>query len=72
MSQVISVNLPEKLANELYKLSKNMDKSRSELIKDAIRAYIWEEKFRKIKKVVSGKAKARKIVTDDDVFKIVS
>lgn len=72
MSQLISVNLPEKLANELYRLSKNLDKSRSELIKDALRAYIWEVKFRKIKKVVAGKAKARKIVTDDDVFKIVS
>jgi len=72
MSQVISVTLSKKLLSELFRLSKDLDKSRSELIKDALRAYIWEEKYRRIRKIISGKAKLRKIVTDDDVFKIIS
>jgi metal-responsive CopG/Arc/MetJ family transcriptional regulator len=72
MSNVISVNLPKKLAADLYKMAKNTGKTKSELIKDALRVFLWEEKFKKIKRTVSLKAKAKKLITDDDVFKTIS
>ena len=72
MRDVISVSLPEKIASELYRFVKSTGKSKSELIKDALKAYFWEEKFKKIRRSVASKAKAKKIVTDGDVFKAIS
>ncbi|MFQ6055605.1 MAG: CopG family ribbon-helix-helix protein [Methanosarcinales archaeon] len=72
MRAVISVSFPEKMAQELEKAAKETGKSKSELIKDALRAYFWEERFKKIKKTITAKAKARGIVIDEDVFKAIS
>ncbi len=72
MRTVISVSFPEKLASELEKVAEETGRTKSEIIKEALRAYLWEERFRKIKKKVIAKAKKKGIVTDEDVFKVIS
>ncbi|MFW6132134.1 MAG: CopG family ribbon-helix-helix protein [Candidatus Aminicenantaceae bacterium] len=72
MRKVISVSFPEKMASELDKAAKERRKSKSDLIKDALRAYLWEERFKDEKKTISTKAKARGMVVDEDVFKVIS
>ncbi len=72
MRKVISVSLPEKMASELEKATKERGKSKSDLIKDALRTYLWEEKFKDIKERISAKAKTRGMVIDEDVFKVIS
>ncbi len=72
MRTILSISLPEKLSNELEKVSKSTGRSKSDIVKESISLYLWEAKFRKIKKSLSTKAKKRGIVTEDDVFKVVS
>jgi metal-responsive CopG/Arc/MetJ family transcriptional regulator len=72
MRTVVSVSFPRELASEINRLAKESGRTRSELIQEALRAYLWEERFRKITRSTRAKAKKRCFVTDEDVFKAVS
>lgn len=72
MRTVISVSIPEEMAMELNRLSKESRRTRSEIVKEALRAFLWEERFRAFRGKVRPKAKKRGFVTDDDVFKDIS
>jgi hypothetical protein len=41
-------------------------------VKESLGLFLWETKFRNIKKKLSIKAKAAGVVTEEDVFKAVS
>lgn len=72
MRAVISVSFPERMASELDKAVKQTGRSKSEIIQAALRAYLWEERFKKARMAISKKAKSKGLVTDEDVFKAVS
>jgi metal-responsive CopG/Arc/MetJ family transcriptional regulator len=72
MRAVVSVSLPEEMASELERAAKKTGRAKSELIKEALRSYLWEERYRKLRKTLIPKAKARGFVSDEDVFKAVS
>jgi len=72
MRTVISVSFPKEMAMELDKLAKESGRTRSEIVKEALRAFLWEERFRKFRSKIRPKAKKRGFITDEDVFKDVS
>jgi metal-responsive CopG/Arc/MetJ family transcriptional regulator len=72
MRTVISVSFPEEMAMELDKLAKASGRTRSEIVKEVLRIYLWEERFRTFRTKIRPKAKKRGFVTDEDVFKDIS
>ena len=72
MRAVVSVSIPEDLASELKKFAKETGRAKSELVKEALKAYLWEERLKKLRRALTAKAKAKGFVTDEDVFKAVS
>jgi len=72
MRTVLSVSLPEKMATELETMAKAMGRNRSDIVKESLGLFLWETKFRNMKKKLSAKAKAAGVVTEEDVFKAVS
>jgi metal-responsive CopG/Arc/MetJ family transcriptional regulator len=72
MRAVISVSFPEEMAKELDKIAKESGRTKSDLIKDALRAYLWEDRFSGLRSGLIRKAKDKGLVTDEDVFKAVS
>ena len=72
MRSVLSVSLPEKTSAELERFAKSTGRSKSDIVKESINLYLWEAQFRKMQRHLSGKAKKRGIVSEDDVFKAVS
>ncbi len=72
MRTVLSVSLPEKMASELEAMAKAMGRNRSDIVKESLGLFLWETKFRTVKKKLSGKAKAAGVVTEEDVFKAIS
>jgi metal-responsive CopG/Arc/MetJ family transcriptional regulator len=72
MRAVISVSFPEEMAKELDKIAKESGRTKSDLIKDALRAYLWEDRFSRLRSGLIRKAKDKGLVTDEDVFKAVS
>ena len=72
MRTVISVSFSKETAEELEKIAKSKGRTKSSLIKEALREYLWEERFKEAKKKIVPRAKSKGLVTDDDVFKAVS
>ncbi len=71
MRQAITVSLPEKLVKELGKLARQEKISRSDLIRESVRNYLFVRKFRALRGRLMVKAQARGIHTDQDVFKLI-
>jgi len=72
MRSVMSVSLPKKMADELDFLAKETGRNKSDIVKESLGEFLWEKRFRRMKKRLTPKAKAAGFVTDDDVFKAIS
>ena len=72
MRSVLSVSLPEKMAAELDVIAKETGRNKSDIVKQSLGEFLWENRFRRMKKRIIPKAKAAGYVTDDDVFKAIS
>jgi len=72
MRSVLSVSLPEKLASELDDYAKKTGRNKSDIVKESVSLYLWEARFRKIRKQLSVRAKKAGIVTEEDVYKTIS
>ncbi len=72
MRSVLSVSLSEKMATELDSFAKETGRNKSDIVKESLGEFLWEKKFRRMKKRLSPKAKKAGFVTDDDVFKAIS
>jgi predicted transcriptional regulator len=72
MRSVLSVSLPDKMAAELNALAKSTGRNKSDIVKESLAIFLWEAKFKQVKNRLVKKAKAAGIVTEEDVFKVVS
>jgi metal-responsive CopG/Arc/MetJ family transcriptional regulator len=72
MRSVLSVSLPEKMAAELDAIAKETGRNKSDIVKESLGEFLWEKRFRRMKKRLGPKAKAAGYVADDDVFKAIS
>ena len=72
MRSVLSISLSEKVAADLEEYAKKSGRTKSDIVKESISLYLWEMRYRKVRKMLSSKAKKAGVVTEDDVFKAVS
>ncbi len=68
----VTIRLDAKLQRELDRLSRQLGRSRSDLVRDAVRRQIALLRFDQIRRTLLPLAEAQGILTDEDVFKIVS
>jgi len=71
MRRVVKFSLPEDLAQELDKLARRKMTSRSDLLRESVRNYLFARKFRTLRSRLMVKAQGRGIHTDQDVFKLI-
>lgn len=72
MRSVLSVSLPAKMASELDAMARETGRNKSDIVKESLGEFLWEARFRRMKKRLSPEAKASGLVSDDDVFKVIS
>ncbi|MBP7529203.1 MAG: CopG family transcriptional regulator [Syntrophorhabdaceae bacterium] len=72
MRTVLSVSLPDKMAAELDDLAKATGRNKSDIVKESLSIFLWETRFKQVKRRLARKAKAAGVVTEEDVFKVVS
>lgn len=72
MRSTITISLPEKVREELDKVSRAEGVSRSVIIRESIRDYLFVRRFRSLRKSMLQKAGKQGIHTDDDVFDRIS
>ena len=68
----VTIRLDAKLQRELSRLSRQLGRSRSDVIRDALRRQLALVKFEQIRRGLLPLAEAKGIITDEDVFAIVS
>lgn len=72
MRSVVSISLPEEVARELKEYARASGRNRSDIVRESIMSYLWEVRFRQLKRKLGAKAKKAGIVTEEDVFKVPS
>jgi metal-responsive CopG/Arc/MetJ family transcriptional regulator len=68
---VTSVSLPDQVLAETEAAAREMHKSRSEVIKDALLGYLKDYKWKKMQEETQGYAMRQGIRTDADVENII-
>ncbi len=72
MRTVLSVSLPEKMAEELDRLAGITGRNKSDIVKESLSLFLWEMKLKAVQKKLGPKAKKLGIVSEEDVFKAIS
>ena len=72
MRESISISLPEDLKAELDRFTRAEGVSRSDLVREALREYLFTRRFRSLRAELMPYAEAQGVYTDEDVFRIVS
>jgi len=72
MNQSITVRIPESLQRQVEKIAREGKISMSALIRESLRRCIAVHRFRQLRAKVLPFAEAQGILTDEDVFRIVS
>jgi len=68
----LTIRLPEDLKTDLQNLSQQANKPVSDIVRESIRRYVAVEKFRSLRKIVLPFAEAQGLLTDEDIFRIIS
>lgn len=68
----VTIRLDAKLARELSRLSRRLGRSRSDLVRDALRRQLALARFEQARRDLLPLAEARGFLTDEDVFADVS
>ncbi|MCC7408483.1 MAG: ribbon-helix-helix protein, CopG family [Phycisphaeraceae bacterium] len=69
---MINLRIPDKLRRELEKLSRQQDRPVSEVVRESLRRYVAVEKFHALRATTLPFAEAQGLLTDEDIFKVVS
>jgi len=72
MRQTLTIRLPDDLRKELQKISKEESKPMSDLVRESLQRYIAIYKFRRLRNKVLPFAESQGILTDEDVFDVIS
>lgn len=68
----VTIRLDAKLQGDLDRLSRRLGRSRSDLVRDAVRRQVALLRFEEARRMLLPLAEAQGISTDEDVFRIVS
>ncbi len=66
-----TISLPPKLVREAERTAKEENRTKSELVRDALRFYLEERRWRKLQRRTTVRAQALGIQTEDDVNRLV-
>ena len=72
MRKVMSISLPEKVAEQLEKYVRNSGRNKSDVVRESVTIYLWEAKLRETQRKLGIKAKKAGIVTEEDALKAIS
>ena len=71
-TSTVTIRLDAKIQRELDRLSRQLGRSRSELVRDAVRRQVALLQFERSRRALLPLAEAQGVLTDEDVFRVVS
>jgi len=72
MTDAVTVRLDRELARRLDQMSKRLGRSRSDVVRDALRRQLSLLQFEEVRRRIAPFAEAAGYLTDEDVFRDVS
>mgnify|MGYP001123562990 CR=1 FL=1 len=72
MRSTITISVPEQMKEDLERLSRADGVSRSDIVRESLRDYLFLRNFRAMRKAMVSKASTRGVYSDQDVFDRVS
>jgi metal-responsive CopG/Arc/MetJ family transcriptional regulator len=72
MRDTISVSLPTEVRQELDEAAEADGRSRSAVVREALRDYLLQRRFRRLRSRMVIRAREKGIFTDEDVFERIS
>jgi len=72
MRSTLTISIPEDMRKELDRTSLEDGVSRSVIVQQSLRDYLFLRRFRNLRSRMVQKANARGVFTDDDVFELIS
>jgi Arc/MetJ-type ribon-helix-helix transcriptional regulator len=72
MRATLTISLPPVLRRDVSRAAKAQRVSESEFVRRAVQKQLWADAFEETRRQLVPKARAKRIYTDEDVFKIVS
>ena len=66
------MSLPEPLAAERSRLATETGRSKSDIVKEAVSQYLWEARFRGVRRQLIRRAKRTGVTAEADHFQTVS
>ena len=66
-----TVSLPPNLIREAERTAKEEDRTKSELVREALRVYIEERRWRKLQRDTAARAEVLGLRNEDDVARLV-
>ena len=72
MRETISISLSKEIKTELDEVVQAEGLTRSDVVRQALRDYLFLRRFRTLRAEMMTEAQSQGIFTDEDVFKIVS
>ena len=71
-SKILTIRLDDDMDRMLYQASKRSGKTRSEIVRDALRRQLRLEQLDDLRKRIMPFAEARGYLTDEDIFSEIS
>jgi metal-responsive CopG/Arc/MetJ family transcriptional regulator len=72
MRETITVSLPQDLKETLDRVAEEEGVSRSDVVRDSLRDYLFIRQFRALRARMMARARTKDVFTDEDVFDRVS
>ena len=72
MRRTITVSLPEEITKELDRAAREDGVTRSDMVRQSLRSYLFEREFQGLRRRLMAKAAARGLHTDEDAFELIS
>ena len=70
MRETITISMPEEIKKQLDKITSQEGTTRSNIIRESLRDYLFTRQFRSIRRRMA--AKSPRVYTDQDIFDCVS
>jgi len=72
MNQTITIRIPDDLKEGLHELSISENKAVSDIVRDSLKRYLAIYRFRRLRSMTLPFAEAQGILSDEDVFRMIS
>ena len=72
MRTVMSISLPEKVAEQLERYVQESGRNKSDVVRESISLYLWEARLRETRRRLGARAKKAGIITEDDALRAIS